>query len=265
MKLFLFIFVIFKFQFILGEEFPDLFGCFCEGGLITGKISKKDKILIDEKEMKTFNNGEFIFAFGRKYKDEIKVQFNDNLKIFKVKKKKYKIERITGLPKKKVEPGKEDIKRIIEDKEKITLSKKIGEEEKLFDNKFILPVNGRLSGVFGSQRILNSKPRRPHFGIDIAQKKGAPVVAPSSGKVKLVDYEMFFTGNTVIVDHGLGLISIFAHLDDIFVSEGQRVEIGEKIGSVGMTGRATGPHLHWGIYLEKKPVDPLSLTESNFY
>ena len=76
---------------------------------------------------------------------------------------------------------------------------------------------------------------------------------------------MFFTGNTVIVDHGLGLISIFAHLQDIFVTEGQDLEIGEKIGSVGMTGRATGPHLHWGIYLGKKPVDPLALTQSDFY
>ena len=141
----------------------------------------------------------------------------------------------------------------------------LGEKKKLFGSKFILPVKGRLSGVFGSQRILNSKPRSPHYGIDIAQKEGTPIVAPSSGKVKLVDYGMFFTGNTVVVDHGLGLISIFAHLQDIFVIEGQYLKIGEKIGSVGMTGRATGPHLHWGIYLEKKPVDPLSLTESDFY
>ena len=126
-------------------------------------------------------------------------------------------------------------------------------KKKLFGSKFILPVKGRLSGVFGSQRILNSKPRSPHYGIDIAQKEGTPIIAPSSGKVKLVDYGMFFTGNTVVVDHGLGLISIFAHLQDIFVTEGQYLKIGEKIGTVGMTGRATGPHLHWGIYLEKKP------------
>ena len=87
MKLFLLIFIFFKFELILADEFPDLFGCFCEGGLITGKINKKDKILIDGKQMKTFNNGEFIFAFGRKYKDEINIQFNDNVKTFKVKKK----------------------------------------------------------------------------------------------------------------------------------------------------------------------------------
>ena len=265
MKLLLIFFLFLKGHYTFADEFPNLFGCFCEGGLITGIASKNDKILIDGVEIKTFENGEFIFAFGRKYKDTIKVKFNDNLKIFNIKKKKYKIERINGLPKKKVEPSKEDFKRIIKDKEKISLSKKVGEKKKLFDKKFILPVNGRLSGVFGSQRILNSKPRRPHYGIDIAQKKGAPVIAPSSGKVKLVDYGMFFTGNTIVVDHGLGLMSIFAHLEDIFVEEGQKIKIGEKIGSVGMTGRATGPHLHWGIYLEKKPVDPLALTNSDFY
>ena len=147
MKLFLLIFIFFKGQIIFASEFPNLFGCFCEGGLITGKISKNDQISIDGIKMKTFNNGEFIFAFGRKHKGEIKVKFNNTQKIFKVKKKKYKIERINGLPQKKVEPSKDDIKKIIEDKEKINFSKKIGEKEKLFDSQFILPVDGRLSGV----------------------------------------------------------------------------------------------------------------------
>ena len=128
-----------------------------------------------------------------------------------------------------------------------------------------MPVEGRLTGFFGSQRILNDKPKRPHYGIDIAQKKGSPIVAPSSGKVKLVANNMFFTGNTVILDHGLGLISIFAHMDEIIVSEGQYVQISEKIGSVGMTGRATGPHLHWGIYLNDTPVDPLTILNSSFF
>ena len=250
MKLLFVIFILFSEKLIFADEFPNLFGCFCEGGLITGKVKKNDKIFFDGEEMKTFDNGEFIFAFGRKYKSEIKVKFNNTLKVFKVEKKKYKIERISGLPNKKVEPSKDDIQRIIEDKEKLKNSKKIGEKEKLFDSKFILPVNGRLSGVFGSQRILNSKPRRPHYGIDIAQKQGTPVLAPSSGRVKLVDYEMFFTGNTIVLDHGLGLISIFAHLKDIFVSEGQKIEIGEEIGSVGMTGRAT-VHIFIGEFILK--------------
>ena len=113
-----------------------------------------------------------------------------------------------------------------------------------------------MSGFYGSQRILNSKPRRPHAGIDIAAKEGTRVVAPSSGIIKLVEKDMFFTGNTVIMDHGLGLISIFAHLKEVFVVEGEKVLQGQKIGSIGMTGRATGPHLHWGVYLNNTSVDP---------
>ena len=114
----------------------------------------------------------------------------------------------------------------------------------------------RMSGFYGSQRILNSKPRRPHAGIDIAAKEGTSVIAPSSGIIKLVEEDMFFTGNTVIMDHGLGLISIFAHLKEVFVVEGEKVLQGQKIGSIGMTGRATGPHLHWGVYLNNTSVDP---------
>ena len=113
-----------------------------------------------------------------------------------------------------------------------------------------------MSGFYGSQRILNSKPRRPHAGIDIAAKEGTGVIAPSSGIIKLVEEDMFFTGNTVIMDHGLGLISIFAHLKEAFVVKGEKVLQGQKIGSIGMTGRATGPHLHWGVYLNNTSVDP---------
>ncbi len=247
------------------KDFPKIFGCFCEGGIILGKIKKGDTIKIGEKKLDIFDNGEFVFAFGRKHKSQINISYNGVNKTFAVEKKKYKIERISGLPRGKVEPNKEDLAKIKVDQKKIFNSKSIGEFEKIFDEKFIMPVEGRLTGFFGSQRILNEKPRRPHYGIDIAQKKGSPIIAPSSGKVKLIAKNMFFTGNTLILDHGLGLISIFAHMDEIFVSEGQYVEIRQKIGSVGMTGRATGPHLHWGIYLENTPVDPLTILNSSFF
>ena len=250
---------------LLSQDFPKIFGCFCEGGVILGKVKKNDFIKIGNKKLDVFDSGEFIFAFGRKHKSQVIINYNDITKTYDVKKKKYKIERISGLPKGKVEPSKEDLERIRTDNKKITDSKKIGEFEKIFDEKFIMPVDGRLTGFFGSQRILNEKPKRPHYGIDIAQKKGSPIIAPSSGRVKLVAKNMFFTGNTVILDHGLGLISIFAHMDKILVSEGQYVEISEKIGSVGMTGRATGPHLHWGIYLKDIPVDPLTILNSSFF
>ena len=145
------------------------------------------------------------------------------------------------------------------DQKKIKKAKSSITDKKLFKKNFILPVSGRISGVFGSQRILNKKPKRPHYGLDIAANLGTPIYSPSGGKVILTAQNMFFTGKTVILDHGLGIKSIFAHLDNIFISEGEVIEGGTKIGTVGKTGRATGPHLHWGIYLMKTPVDPESL------
>lgn len=241
------------------ESFPKLYGCFCEGGVITGQLVDKGNITINNKKVKTFENGRFIYAFGRKSKNIIKLEINGEIREFEIKKKKYKVENIKGLPTNKVEPSKNEIERILFDKKQITKAKEIGSKKKLFGKKFIMPSKGRLSGVYGSQRILNSKPRRPHAGIDIAANEGTKIISPAAGIIKLVSNNMFFTGNTIIIDHGLGLISIFAHLKEITVKEGQSVKQGDKIGTIGMTGRATGPHVHWGVYLEKISVDPLSL------
>ena len=146
----------------------------------------------------------------------------------------------------------------------IKLVKRVGETKKLFDKTFLIPVDGRISGVYGSQRILNSKPRSTHKGIDIAAPKGTKIYAPSTGRITLIDEDMFFTGKTVIIDHGMGLISIFAHLNDIYIRPGQLVEKGMEVGEVGMSGRATGPHLHWGVFLENISVDPMALLKFKF-
>ena len=266
MKILLSIFFLF-FPFFLrsADQFPSISGCFCEGGLIFGKVKKDDSITVDKKKIMVFENGEFVFAFGRKFKQSVAIIYNTTEKNFSVKKKEYKIERINDLPKNKVEPKAKEIKKIKSDKKKIGLSKQTGEKRRLFDSEFILPAKGRMSGFFGSQRILNNKPRSPHNGIDIAAPEGSEVYSPSSGKIKLVEMNMFFTGNTLIIDHGLGLISIFAHLKEINVKEGELVKKGEKIGLVGMTGRATGPHLHWGVYLNEIPIDPMELINHKFF
>ncbi|MEE2694973.1 MAG: M23 family metallopeptidase [Pseudomonadota bacterium] len=240
-------------------EFPKIFGCFCEGGVISGSLTKDDKVKIEGERIKIFDDGTFIFAFGRKFKDNVEIEINNVTRKFGVLNQDYKIEKIQGLPSNKVEPSMDDIKKIKSDQFKIQESKKVGLKKRIFTKKFVLPSKGRLSGVYGSQRILNSKPRRPHAGIDIAAKEGTPILAPSSGIIKLTERNMFFTGNTVILDHGVGLISIFAHLNKINVNEGDQIEQGENIGTIGMTGRATGPHLHWGVYLRDVSVDPMSL------
>ena len=250
---------------LFAKDFPDTFGCFCEGGIITGRVESKDQVItIDDKRIRVSEDGDFIFAFGRKFKESITISVNGINKKYEIKDKKYKKEIIRGLPSRKVEPNKEDIKKIKSDQKKIKLVKRVGETKKLFDKTFLIPVDGRISGVYGSQRILNSKPRSTHKGIDIAAPKGTKIYAPSTGRIILIEEDMFFTGKTVIVDHGMGLISIFAHLNSIYIRTGQFVEKGMEIGEVGMSGRATGPHLHWGVYLENISVDPMALLEFKF-
>jgi murein DD-endopeptidase MepM/ murein hydrolase activator NlpD len=121
---------------------------------------------------------------------------------------------------------------------------------------FIWPVTGRISGVYGSQRILNGKPKRPHYGVDIAAPTGTPVKAPADGVVSLVHNDMFYSGGTLIVDHGHGLSTTYMHLHKILVKKGQRVKQGDVIAQVGATGRVTGPHLHWGMNWFDTRLDP---------
>ena len=225
----------------------DILGCFCEGGMIYGIVSKGEQVKINDINIKLSKDNYFVYAFGRKHEEIVKIKIGKEEKIFQVKNKKYKIERINNLPSRKVEPGQKDIKKILKESDEIKQAKILDINNKLFSDKFLIPVEGRISGRFGSQRILNGKAKRPHYGLDIAAKKGTKIYAPTDGKIKKVFDNMFFTGNTIIIDHGLGLI---------FISENQLVSKGDLVGSVGMTGRATGPHLHWGIYLQNIPVDP---------
>lgn len=124
-------------------------------------------------------------------------------------------------------------------------------------SRFVWPATGRVSGVFGSQRVLGGVPSDPHGGLDIARPSGWPVVAPAGGTVTLASPPRFsLEGNLVILDHGLGLSSAFLHLSRIDVTVGQRVEQGQPIGAIGATGRATGPHLHWGMVWNGVRIDP---------
>lgn len=265
---FIFILIFFFSNKIVAVEidfFKKIRGCFCTGGLILGKADPSDKISIDGKIIKISQDGFFVYGFGRNYKSQANFNVNGQKYIRKIKKKKYKVERINNLPKRKVEPSKDDLEQIFNDQKKIKLAKDNLINKKIFSNKFSLPVEGRISGVYGSQRILNEIPKRPHYGLDIAAPKGKKIFSPNNGVVTMSAKNMFFTGNTIILDHGLGLISIFAHLEDIFVEVGEIVESGTLIASVGMTGRATGPHLHWGMYLSNTPIDPLLVMEANLF
>jgi murein DD-endopeptidase MepM/ murein hydrolase activator NlpD len=173
-----------------------------------------------------------------------------------IKQRTYQIQRIDGLPKRKVSPSKEDLDRIYKDIALVKAVRKKDEPRTNFTQPFIWPVLGRISGVYGSQRILNGKPKRPHYGVDIAAPTGTPVKAPADGVVTLTHNDMFYSGGTLIVDHGHGVTTSYLHLHKILVTEGQSVKQGEVIAQVGATGRVTGPHLHWGMNWFNTRLDP---------
>ena len=180
---------------------------------------------------------------------------------FKVVEKAYETQRLTIKNKRKVNPYKNDMTRILSDKKRINTA--LSTFSKNLPSSLLLhqPVQGRYSSPFGLRRYFNEQPRKPHSGLDIAAPEGTPIQAAGSGTiVETGDY--FFNGNTIFIDHGKGLITMYCHLNKIDVITGQRVTRGEKIGAVGETGRVTGPHLHWSVSLNHALVDPRLFLEN---
>ena len=175
---------------------------------------------------------------------------------FEVRDKTYETQRITIKDKRKVNPEKRDLERIRREQKQIGAALSHWSDGTEVTLDFLKPVNGPLSSPFGLRRYFNGQPRKPHSGLDIAAAEGAPISAPAPGTV-IDTGEFFFNGNTVFIDHGQGLITMYCHMSRIDVKPGQRVAAGEVIGAVGMTGRVTGPHLHWGVSLNNARVDPL--------
>ena len=174
---------------------------------------------------------------------------------FTVTPKKYDEQRLKVAEKRHVDPLQEDLERIA--RERIRIDAALGHYSSEFTPQFALqpPVPGRRSSSFGLRRFFNDQPRNPHTGMDIAAPKGTPIVSPAPGRV-LDTGDFFFNGNTVFVDHGLGVVTIFCHLDRIDVKAGDTVDTGTPLGKVGATGRVTGPHLHWGVAVNRALVDP---------
>ena len=175
---------------------------------------------------------------------------------FEVEDKAYETQHITIKDKRKVNPEKRDMERIGREQKKIRAALRHWSDSDSVGLKFLKPVQGPYSSPFGLRRYFNEQPRKPHSGIDIAAPEGAPIMAPSAGTV-IDTGDYFFNGNTVFIDHGQGLITMFCHMSRIDVEPGQQVSMGEIIGQVGMTGRVTGPHLHWGVSLNDARVDPM--------
>jgi murein DD-endopeptidase MepM/ murein hydrolase activator NlpD len=175
--------------------------------------------------------------------------------VFDIKPKEYPASYITIKNKRKVNPNPDDMKRITKERGRLNKALRHWTQQEQIDLDFELPAKGRMSGVFGSRRFFNKQPRNPHSGLDIAAPTGTAVNAPAKGTV-IDTGDFFFNGNTILLDHGQGLISGYFHLSAIEVKPGQQINKGDLLGRIGATGRVTGPHLHWNIYLNRTKVDP---------
>ena len=238
-------------------------GKFLQGHYIVGITNPSAKILIDKKEVKVSNDGYFVFGIDRDRKFDLtitKIQNGKKEKIIKkVLKRKYNIQRIDGLEESKVTPPESVYKRIKDENNKIGEARAINSDLPFFKNQFIMPVEGIISGVYGSQRILNGKPKWPHYGIDIAAKQGTMIKSSGSGTVTMAEDNLYYTGGTIIMDHGHGISTIYSHLENVMVSVGDKINQGDTIGTVGSTGRSTGPHLDFRINWFQTRLDPMSV------
>ena len=257
----LFFFIIFLIPFhSYAIEFK---GKFLQGHFIVGTTTPSAKIIIDKKEVKVSKDGFFAFGIDRDRKFDLtitKIQDGKKEKIVKkVLKRKYNIQRIDGLEESKVTPPESVYKRIKEENNKIGKARAINSDLPFFKNQFIMPVKGIISGVYGSQRILNGKPKWPHYGIDIAAKKGTMIKSSGSGTVTMAEDDLYYTGGTIIMDHGHGISTIYSHLESVMVSVGDKINQGDIIGTVGSTGRSTGPHLDFRVNWFQTRLDPMSV------
>jgi murein DD-endopeptidase MepM/ murein hydrolase activator NlpD len=233
-----------------------------QGAVVLGKTEPGARVLHDGQQVPVSDKGDFIIGFDRDAppKSRLELLLPDGRKmveVLEVKRRKYRIQRIDGLPPSKVTPRKKaDLERIRRDIAATRKARSLVDGRTDYLSGFQWPAKGRVSGVYGSQRVLNGKPKRPHYGVDIAGPVGKPVRAPADGIITLAHPDMFYSGATLIMDHGQGLSSTFLHLNRILVKEGEQVRKGQIVAEMGATGRVTGPHLDWRMNLRGKRVDP---------
>ena len=237
-------------------------GKFNQGSFILGKTEPGAEVFIDKKKVKVTSDGYFAFGLGRDRKNDVVISINNQKIIKKVFKREYKIQRIDGLEEKKVTPPEEVYERIKKENKFIVNAREINSDLEFFKDKFIMPLdNAIITGIYGSQRILNGKPRWPHYGIDFAAELGTPIKAMADGVVTLAKEDLYFTGATLIFDHGHGISTLYMHLDEIYVKIGDIVKQGDIIGTVGSSGRSTGPHLDIRLNWFGTRLDPKSVLE----
>jgi len=236
-------------------------GTVTQGGLIEGQVDPGAGVTLDGKKLRIAPDGHFIFGFGRDAgaKAALDVAYVDGTHAHRdlaVAPREWDIRRINGLPEEQVSPDAKTMERIHREAAEINAALAADSSALAFEKKLIWPVSGTISGIYGSQSVLNGEPRAPHYGVDIAAPAGTPVKAAAAGTVTLAERDLYFTGGTVIIDHGYGLSTTYVHLSKLDVKRGDKVTQGQVIGPLGATGRATGPNLHWGVNWYLTRLDP---------
>lgn len=245
----------------------ELVGKMEQGALIRAQVEPGTKVSLNGEAVKVTPKGDFAFGFGREAElnQELKLVYPDGLTQIMpltISEKEYKIDRVNGISKKIMKPDPKAVERSRKDSKQVKAARAQFSEQHAFTQDFIWPLTGRISGVYGSQRVYNGKPGNPHYGVDVAAKTGTVVVAPADGIISLSVADMFYSGGTIILDHGYGVSSSFLHLSKLYVKEGESIKQGQPIAEVGATGRVTGPHLDWRVNWYQMRLDPVTIVPS---
>ncbi len=238
-------------------------GEFTQGGLVQSHVNPESEVWLGKRKIPVAPDGSFVVGFGRDHPATatlkiIDAQGKTSEETLNITQREYNIQRVNGVPQRTVTPPRKPSiqKRISREVGEIAAARKNSVKEPLFNSGFVQPAKGRISGVYGSQRFYNGTPKRPHFGIDYAAPAGSPAYAPADGIVRMAQANNYFSGGTVIMDHGYNLSSAFLHLQKLHVQVGQEVKQGDVIGDIGAGGRATGPHLDWRMNWFDQRIDP---------
>lgn len=239
-----------------------------QGGYILGKTDANNTVELDGKDLALSNNGDFVFGFSRddKTSHTLLIKSPDGqvfTETLTPETRQYNIQRVEGIAKKIMKPNPVAVARAKKDSGQVKAARANFTENIAFANGFIAPIKGTITGVYGSQRFYNGVPKSPHYGLDYAGKTGDPVKAPADGTVVLYVPDMFYSGGTMIIDHGFGVTSSFLHLSDSYVKVGDKVRQSDVVAAIGSSGRATGPHLDWRINWFQMRLDPMLVLKTN--
>jgi murein DD-endopeptidase MepM/ murein hydrolase activator NlpD len=230
-----------------------------QGALLWGAVSPGSEVYLDDEALQVSPGGIVVFGLGRDATGalSLRVEGPESCVLsLQISTREYRIQRVEGVPQRTVTPDPEDLERIRRESALVKAARKNSSSRTDFAGGFLWPTQGPISGVYGSQRVYNGNPGRPHYGVDVAVPEGTPVGAPAPGVVVLAEPDLFYSGGTIIIDHGSEVNSSFLHLSEVSVKVGTAVKAGDIVGKVGSTGRATGPHLDWRMNWRNRRVDP---------